>query len=40
LILDTISKRSRVDAKRAATLTERLHQVLPISTNSVATTAP
>jgi len=37
-ILDMLSTRSRDDAKRAATLTVRLHQILP-TTNSPASTA-
>jgi flagellar motility protein MotE (MotC chaperone) len=40
LILDTISKMGKTEAKRAAALTERLQQVLPVSTNSIASTAP
>jgi len=39
-ILDTMSKLGRPEARRAATLTERLHQVLPLSTNAVSTAAP
>jgi flagellar motility protein MotE (MotC chaperone) len=40
LILDTISKLGKAEARRAATLTERLHQILPVSTNAVPTAAP
>ena len=36
-LLDTMSKLGKADAKRAAGLTERLHQVLPVSTNAVPT---
>lgn len=39
-ILDTMSKSGKADAKRAATFTERLHQVLPPATNSAVATAP
>jgi flagellar motility protein MotE (MotC chaperone) len=39
-ILDTMSKGGKPDAKRAAELTGRLHQVLPVSTNAVSTAAP
>ena len=38
-ILDTLSTRGKDDAKRAATLTVRLHQVLPAATNTTALTA-
>ncbi len=38
-ILDTLSTRSKDDARRAATLTVRLHQVLPETTNTTATAA-
>jgi hypothetical protein len=34
-ILDTLSKLGVTEAKRAATLTVRLHQVLPAATNSI-----
>jgi len=40
LILDTISKMGKPEAKRAATLTGRLHQVLPVSTNNIASATP
>jgi flagellar motility protein MotE (MotC chaperone) len=40
LILDTISKVGKPEARRAAALTERLRQVLPVSTNLVSTAAP
>ena len=39
LILDTMAKVGKDEAKRAATLTSRLHNILPISTNSTATAA-
>jgi len=38
-ILDTLSTRSKDDARRAAMLTVRLHQVLPATNNTTATTA-
>ena len=38
-ILDTLSTRGKADAKRAATITMRLHQVLPATTNTAAATA-
>jgi len=38
-ILDTLSTRSKDDARRAAMLTVRLHQVLPVATNTTATAA-
>jgi flagellar motility protein MotE (MotC chaperone) len=37
-ILDTLSKRSKEDARRAALLTVELHRVLPVNTNTTATT--
>ena len=40
LILDTLSKSGSDQAKRAAQLTERLHQVLPEPTPSTASTLP
>jgi len=40
LILDTMSKLGKPEARRAATLTAHLHQVLPLSTNAVSTAAP
>jgi flagellar motility protein MotE (MotC chaperone) len=40
LVLDTMSKLGVTEAKRAAALTERLHQVLPVSTNAVPTATP
>ncbi len=39
-ILDTMSKLGKPEAQRAAVLTGRLRQVLPLSTNTVSTTAP
>jgi flagellar motility protein MotE (MotC chaperone) len=39
LILDTMSKLGKPEARRAAVLTGRLHQVLPLSTNAVSTAA-
>jgi flagellar motility protein MotE (MotC chaperone) len=39
VILDTMSKLGRPEARRAALLTGRLHQVLPLSTNAVLTAA-
>jgi flagellar motility protein MotE (MotC chaperone) len=39
-ILDTMSKLGKEDARRAAALTSRLHQVLPQSTNAVSTANP
>lgn len=39
-ILDTISKRGKADAKRAAELTERLRQVLPSPTTTASTKTP
>jgi flagellar motility protein MotE (MotC chaperone) len=38
-ILDTLSTHGKDDAKRAATLTVRLHQVLPMTNNTTATAA-
>lgn len=38
-ILDNLSTRGKDDAKRAATLTVRLHQVLPTTTNTTARVA-
>jgi flagellar motility protein MotE (MotC chaperone) len=38
-ILDTLSTRGKDDAKRAATLTVRLHQILPTTPNTTATGA-
>ena len=38
-ILDTLSIRGKDDARRAAMLTVRLHQVLPVTTNTTATAA-
>ena len=38
-ILDTLSIRGKDDAKRAAMLTVRLHQILPVTTNTTATAA-
>jgi flagellar motility protein MotE (MotC chaperone) len=40
LMLDTMSKQGKSEARRAALLTARLRQVLPDPTNSVSTTAP
>jgi flagellar motility protein MotE (MotC chaperone) len=39
-VLDTMSKLGKSEARRAAVLTGRLHQVLPLSTNAVSTAAP
>jgi len=39
-ILDTMSKQGKPEAQRAATLTGRLHQVLPLATNAVSAAAP
>ena len=39
-ILDTMSKLGKPEARRAAVLTGRLHQVLPQATNAVSTAAP
>lgn len=39
-ILDTMSKLGKPEAQRAAVLTGRLRQVLPLSTNAVSTIAP
>ena len=39
-ILDTMSKLGRTEARRAATLTARLHQVLPMPTNTVSSATP
>lgn len=39
-ILDTMSKAGKAEARRAAGFTERLHQVLPGSTNTVASATP
>lgn len=38
-ILDTLSMRGKAEARRAATITMRLHQVLPAATNTTAATA-
>lgn len=38
-LLDTLSKKGPAEAKRAALLTERLHQVLPLDTNALSSTA-
>ena len=38
-ILDSLSTRGKDDARRAAALTERIHQVLPATTNTPATAA-
>ena len=40
VILDTMSKLGKPEARRAAALTGRLHQVLPFSTNAVSTAVP
>jgi flagellar motility protein MotE (MotC chaperone) len=40
VILDTMSKLGKPEARRAAVLTGRLHHVLPQATNAVPTTAP
>jgi flagellar motility protein MotE (MotC chaperone) len=40
LILDTMSKLGKAEARRAAILTERMHQILPVSTNAVSTATP
>ncbi len=39
-LLDTMSKMGKPEAKRAAQLTGRLRQVLPMSTNAVTAAAP
>jgi flagellar motility protein MotE (MotC chaperone) len=39
-ILDTMSKLGKPEARRAAVLTGRLHQILPLATNAVPTAAP
>lgn len=39
-ILDTMSKMGKEQARRAAALTGRVHQVLPLSTNAVSATTP
>ena len=39
-VLDTMSKLGKSEARRAAVLTGRLHQVLPQATNAVSTAAP
>jgi flagellar motility protein MotE (MotC chaperone) len=39
-VLDTMSKLGKPAARRAAVLTGRLHQVLPLSTNAVSTATP
>jgi flagellar motility protein MotE (MotC chaperone) len=39
-LLDTMSALGAPEAKRAATLTTRLHEVLPDPTNTISSTAP